>query len=221
MFTQDGKAVAAAGPLTEQGAAPSWTLYFRTPDADAIAGAVRKAGGTVRAEPADVMSEGRFAQFTDPAGALVAVWQPGDTQGPAARNDPGTLECNRHSRPAERASRRDGARCGAAVGPVACCRPADEPGCGAGRDARSGPRQPVRLAELHGIPLGKPESRRQTRKCPQRRGRIQASSARTADGLCRLPATRRAAAPRAFSAGLPRDSAWCVIEPGSQRPGEQ
>src|SRR5260221_4185164 len=91
MFTHDGKAVAAAGPLTEQGAAPSWTLYFRTSDADATAGAVRKAGGTVRAEPADVMSEGRFAQFTDTAGAMFAVWQPGKTKGLGAVNDPCTL----------------------------------------------------------------------------------------------------------------------------------
>ena len=91
MFTQDGKVVAAAGPLTEEGAAPSWTLYFRTSDADATAGAVQKAGGTVRAEPADVMSEGRFAQFTDPAGAMFAVWQPGNTRGLGAVNDPGTL----------------------------------------------------------------------------------------------------------------------------------
>src|SRR6185369_15658046 len=51
MFTQDGKVVAAAGPLTEPGAAPSWTLYFKTSNADAAAEAVAKAGGTVRAEP--------------------------------------------------------------------------------------------------------------------------------------------------------------------------
>ena len=91
MFTQGGKVMAAVGSLTEQGAAPSWTLYFKTSDADATAEAVRKAGGTVRAEPADVMSEGRFAQFTDPAGAMFAVWQPGNTQGLGAVNDPGTL----------------------------------------------------------------------------------------------------------------------------------
>lgn len=91
MFTQGGKVMAAVGPLTEQGAAPSWTLYFKTSDADATAEAVRKAGGTVRAEPADVMSEGRFAQFTDPAGAMFAVWQPGNTRGLGAVNDPGTL----------------------------------------------------------------------------------------------------------------------------------
>jgi uncharacterized protein len=91
IFTHDGKVAAAAGPLTEEGSAPSWTLYFRTSDADATAEAVRRAGGTVRAEPADVMSEGRFAQFTDPAGAMFAVWQPGNTKGLGAVNDPGTL----------------------------------------------------------------------------------------------------------------------------------
>jgi hypothetical protein len=91
MFTQGGKMVAAAGPLTGQGAAPSWTLYFKVSDADATAEAVRKAGGTVRAEPADVMPEGRFAQFTDPAGAMFAVWQPGSTKGLGAVNDPGML----------------------------------------------------------------------------------------------------------------------------------
>ena len=47
MITQGGKVVAAVGPLTEQGAAPSWTLYFKTSDADGTAEAVRKAGGTV------------------------------------------------------------------------------------------------------------------------------------------------------------------------------
>ena len=91
MFTQDGAVVAAAGPLTEQDADPSWTLYFRTSDADATAAAIRTAGGTVRAEPADVMSEGRFAQFADPAGAQFAVWQPGNTKGVGAVTAPGTL----------------------------------------------------------------------------------------------------------------------------------
>src|SRR6266516_3848351 len=62
MFTLDGKTVAALGPLTEQGASPSWNIYFHTTDADATAKAVEQAGGAVR-----------FAQF--------AVWQPGETKG--------------------------------------------------------------------------------------------------------------------------------------------
>ncbi len=91
MFTLDGKTVGAAGPLTEQAAAPSWTIYFHAPDANATAAAVKQAGGAVRAEPFDVFSAGRMAQFTDPTGALFAVWQPGETVGLEAVNDPGTL----------------------------------------------------------------------------------------------------------------------------------
>src|SRR5260370_20032888 len=91
MFTQGGKTVAAAGPLTEQGAAPSWTLYFKTSDADATAGAVRKAGGTVRAQPADVVSAGPVAQFTGPAGARVLGRPPGENNGPGARDSPCTV----------------------------------------------------------------------------------------------------------------------------------
>jgi uncharacterized protein len=91
LFTLDGKTVAAVGPLTEQGAAPSWTLYFHTADANSTAAAVRQAGGAVRSEPFDVFTQGRMAQFADPAGAHFAVWQPGETTGLGAINDPGTL----------------------------------------------------------------------------------------------------------------------------------
>src|SRR5205814_809672 len=34
---------------------------------------------------------GRSAQFTDPAGAMFAVWQPGNTRGLGTLNDPGSL----------------------------------------------------------------------------------------------------------------------------------
>ena len=90
-FTLDGKTVAAVGPLGEEGAAPSWTIYFNTQDADATAGAVEKAGGAVKSPPMDVFTAGRFAQFADPAGAQFAAWQPGGTRGLDAVNDPGTL----------------------------------------------------------------------------------------------------------------------------------
>jgi len=91
MFTLGGKAVAAAGPLAEPGAPSSWTLYFNTSDANATADAVRQAGGTVRAEPLDVFTAGRMAQFADPAGALFAVWQPGEIVGLDAVTESGTL----------------------------------------------------------------------------------------------------------------------------------
>jgi len=91
IFRQDGKTVAAAGPLMGEGALPSWTIYFATQDANATADAVKRAAGEVRADPFDVFTQGRMAQFTDPAGALFAVWQPGETKGLDAVNDPGTL----------------------------------------------------------------------------------------------------------------------------------
>ncbi|MGA4841466.1 VOC family protein [Streptomyces sp. G45] len=90
-FLQDGRTVAGLGPLTEQGAASAWTVYFHAADADATAKAVEQAGGTVRVPPGDVFSYGRMAQFTDPAGADFAVWQPGDTQGIEAVSVPGSL----------------------------------------------------------------------------------------------------------------------------------
>jgi predicted enzyme related to lactoylglutathione lyase len=91
MFTLDGKSVAAVGPLSEEGAASAWTLYFHTADADATAKTVEQAGGTVRFGPFDVFTEGRMAGFTDPTGAEFAVWQPGDTKGLGAVTDPNTL----------------------------------------------------------------------------------------------------------------------------------
>ncbi|HTS97598.1 MAG TPA: VOC family protein [Streptosporangiaceae bacterium] len=91
MFTLNGKTVAAVGPLMEPGAAPSWTIYFDTADANATAEAVKRAGGEVRADPFDVFTQGRMGQFTDPAGAAFAVWQPGETRGLDAVNDPGML----------------------------------------------------------------------------------------------------------------------------------
>jgi uncharacterized protein len=81
MFQVDGKTVAAIGPLTEDGAASAWTVYFHTPDADLTAKSVEQAGGTVRFAPMDVFTAGRMAGFTDPAGAQFAVWQSGENRG--------------------------------------------------------------------------------------------------------------------------------------------
>jgi predicted enzyme related to lactoylglutathione lyase len=87
----DGRAVAAIGPLTDEGATPSWDLYFHTLDADATAAAVRAAGGTVRFDPFDVFDLGRMAGFTDPAGADFSVWQPGANRGLDAVGEVNTL----------------------------------------------------------------------------------------------------------------------------------
>ncbi|MFG2136408.1 VOC family protein [Streptomyces sp. NPDC048650] len=90
-FQIDGRTVAAAGPLSEEGARSAWTVYFQVPDADAAAEAVQQAGGSVRFPAMDVFTAGRLAAFTDPTGADFAVWQPGDTKGLDAVMEPNTL----------------------------------------------------------------------------------------------------------------------------------
>ncbi|MFJ8042756.1 VOC family protein [Kitasatospora sp. NPDC096147] len=90
-FRQDGRTVAALGPLTEEGAHSAWTVYFHTPEADSTAKSVEQAGGTVRVAPDDVFDAGRLAAFTDPAGGEFAVWQPNRNAGLEATTVPGTL----------------------------------------------------------------------------------------------------------------------------------
>lgn len=91
-FELDGRSIGGYGPLMEPGAtAGAWTPYFGTTDAEATAKSVEQAGGTVRSAPADVMTFGRMAQFSDPAGGKFAVWQPGETNGFDVANVPGSL----------------------------------------------------------------------------------------------------------------------------------
>lgn len=91
VFRQEGRIVAAVGPLTEEGARSAWMIYYSTPDADAVAQAVERAGGTVRVAPMDADGEGRMAQFTDPQGGQFAVWQPGRSAGLETVDAPGSL----------------------------------------------------------------------------------------------------------------------------------
>ncbi|WP_327269056.1 VOC family protein [Streptomyces sp. NBC_01218] len=90
-FQVEGKTVAAIGPLTEEGAASAWTVHFKTDDIGATVQAVRDGGGTVRAEPMDVMGEGMLAHVTDAQGADFALWQPGRTAGFELASAPNSL----------------------------------------------------------------------------------------------------------------------------------
>ncbi|WP_435972777.1 VOC family protein [Streptomyces sp. Qhu_M48] len=90
-FQQDGRTVAALGPLTEEGADSAWTVYFQTPDAEAAQHAAEAAGGSVRVAALDVMDAGRMAALTDPGGARFAVWQPGANKGLERTSSTNTL----------------------------------------------------------------------------------------------------------------------------------
>ena len=90
-----GGDVAAIGAIPER--APDqamWNTYIWADDVDATVAAVVNAGGTVFAEPFDVMEFGRMAVFTDPEGAVFSVWQPGTHRGSEVVNEHGSLNFN-------------------------------------------------------------------------------------------------------------------------------
>lgn len=90
----DGDDVAGMMPLMQEGQPPAWSSYVSVADADATAAAVKQAGGSVIAEPMDVMDLGRMAVFSDPTGAVFGIWQPGAFAGAARVNEPGALAWN-------------------------------------------------------------------------------------------------------------------------------
>jgi len=81
MFTLGGKEVAGTGPLMSEQQPTSWTVYVLVDDADAATSKVKAAGGTVFAEPFDVMDAGRMAIVADPSGGVLGLWQPGAHRG--------------------------------------------------------------------------------------------------------------------------------------------
>lgn len=86
-----GKPVAGLMPQMQAGQPVAWSTYVAVQDTDATAAKVREAGGSVVAEPMDVMELGRMAVFTDPAGAFFGVWQPGTFVGAELVNENGAF----------------------------------------------------------------------------------------------------------------------------------
>lgn len=91
MFTLDGHTVGGVMAVPEEQSASAWSLYFRSPDADATARLVNQAGGRSAFEPMDVLDYGRMGGFTDPAGAYFGVWQPRQNPGLGVVQQPGSL----------------------------------------------------------------------------------------------------------------------------------
>jgi uncharacterized protein len=84
----NGRSVAGIMPLMQEGQPPVWSTYVNVEDADATVAKAMEAGGTVFAEPMDVMELGRMAVFADPTGAILGIWQPGQMQGAELVNEP-------------------------------------------------------------------------------------------------------------------------------------
>jgi predicted enzyme related to lactoylglutathione lyase len=89
-----GKPVAGMMPLMQEGQSPAWSTYVSVEDAEATASKVREAGGTVIAEPMDVMDLGKMAIFADPTGAAFGIWQPGTFVGAEIVSEAGAIIWN-------------------------------------------------------------------------------------------------------------------------------
>lgn len=92
--TRNGVDVCGMMPLMQEGQPPAWSGYVSVADAEATAAKVAAAGGSVIAEPMDVMELGRMAVFVDPGGAVFGIWQPGAFPGAGLVNEPGALAWN-------------------------------------------------------------------------------------------------------------------------------
>ncbi len=90
-----GGDVAAVSSVPE-GAPPQamWNTYIWVDSADESAQKAVAAGGTVIAEPFDVMDAGRMAVLADPEGAVFSVWQAKEHKGARVVNEPGALVFN-------------------------------------------------------------------------------------------------------------------------------
>ena len=72
----------------------TWNTYIWVDSADETATKARDAGGTVLAEPFDVVDAGRMAVLTDPEGAVFNVWQAKGNKGAEVVNEHGALNFN-------------------------------------------------------------------------------------------------------------------------------
>jgi len=66
---------------TQQDQPDAWMIYFAVPDAAATSAAVRNAGGQVIFDAEQVGDLGAMTIATDPTGAWVGFWQPGQHKG--------------------------------------------------------------------------------------------------------------------------------------------
>ena len=96
MAQKNGKNVAAISgmPPGAEAMPPHWNTYVTVDNADASAGKVAGAGGTVVAPPFDVMDAGRMAVIQDPTGAFINVWQAKNHKGANVVNEHGSLVFN-------------------------------------------------------------------------------------------------------------------------------
>lgn len=89
--TLGGRDVAAVGSARGGGPAPvtAWGTCIWVESADATAAAAVDAGGSVVAEPFDLLEAARMAVLADPAGAVFCAWEARAHRGAQVVNEPG------------------------------------------------------------------------------------------------------------------------------------
>ncbi|CQR60575.1 VOC family protein [Streptomyces leeuwenhoekii] len=90
-FQLDGRTTAGGMQLPPDQGPPSWTVYFRSSDAEATLRACEQAHGRVLMRPMDVMEQGRMAILADQAGVPFGIWQPGRLTGLDVAGEDGSL----------------------------------------------------------------------------------------------------------------------------------
>ena len=98
MLFSGGRSVAALYQQDAQqhamGIPPNWLSYISVESADRTAEQVGGLGGTVLDGPFDVLDVGRMTVIQDPAGAVVALWEPRRHQGAEVVDEPNALAWN-------------------------------------------------------------------------------------------------------------------------------
>ncbi|WP_265443220.1 VOC family protein [Flexivirga meconopsidis] len=89
----DGADVAGVGSALTDGA-PRWHVYVATDDAAASLDNAVAAGATVGHRPVQIGPAGTWAEFVDPQGAALRLWQAGRRLGAQAVNVPGAWNFN-------------------------------------------------------------------------------------------------------------------------------
>lgn len=81
-FSKDGHRIAGCmGKDPAMDAPDGWSVYLAVEDAERTAEAVTARGGAVEAPPMPVGDLGTMAFVTDPGGAFIGMWQPGEHRG--------------------------------------------------------------------------------------------------------------------------------------------
>ena len=87
----DGKRVAGLIAKRDGRMPTAWGVYFATPDAVALSGRIRAAGGQLVREPRAIGPYGVMALAADPAGAVFGLWQAGEDEGFEKKGLPGSF----------------------------------------------------------------------------------------------------------------------------------